>query len=281
MRKMALMAVFFCSFSAFTCDMDGFGLGGFMPPNEMSVPVGDKNANDMTEARFNEIIDKVVAVYQPIFRKQMRYLHVVRNWKSDTVNAAAQKMLRLHFVMMFGGLARHNDVTDDAFALVVCHEIGHHLAGAPRYPARWASNEGQSDYWGAMKCFRRAFMNDHNVEIMADRDIPEIVTNKCQSSFKTPEEIALCQRTAMAGKSLGTLLNRSKPVYFDRPDPNVVERTVHAHPAGQCRLDTYFQAALCTSAIDDGTSSRNPNKGVCSRQNGRTVGVRPLCWYKP
>jgi hypothetical protein len=34
---------------------------------------------------------------------------------------------------MFGGLARHELVTDDGFMMVVCHETGHHLGGAPRY----------------------------------------------------------------------------------------------------------------------------------------------------
>ena len=46
-------------------------------------------------------------------------------------------------VAMFGGLARRPEVTKDAFQFVVCHEVGHHLAGWP-FAYDWASNEGQS-----------------------------------------------------------------------------------------------------------------------------------------
>jgi len=34
------------------------------------------------------------------------------------------------FIHMFGGLARHPLMTEDAFLLVACHEFGHHYGGA-------------------------------------------------------------------------------------------------------------------------------------------------------
>ena len=69
---------------------------------------------------------------------------------------------------MFGGLARHKLVTPDGFALVACHEMGHHLGGAPRRGG-WASNEGQSDYYATTKCARRIWAEDNNAAIMQDR----------------------------------------------------------------------------------------------------------------
>jgi Zn-dependent protease with chaperone function len=53
---------------------------------------------------------------------------------------------------MFGGLARDPLVTKDGFSAVICHEIGHHIAGAPRKGFSWASNEGQADYFATTKC---------------------------------------------------------------------------------------------------------------------------------
>ena len=76
------------------------------------------------------------------------------------MNAFAKQGASTWEVHMYGGLARHQAVTADGFALVVCHELGHHLGGAPQKVdwfgrLRWASNEGQADYWGTAKCFRK------------------------------------------------------------------------------------------------------------------------------
>ena len=43
---------------------------------------------------------------------------------------------------MFGGLAGHETITTDAFALVACHELGHHIGGAQRKQAGGAELTG-------------------------------------------------------------------------------------------------------------------------------------------
>lgn len=270
------------SFIANACDENG--LSGFMPENDMYISTLDKNANDMTEARFNEIIDKIEEVYAPIVRSKRGTLKVNRKWSNGTVNASAQRFGWSWIVNMYGGLARHQDVTDDGFAMVVCHELGHHLGGAPKVGtllSKWASNEGQSDYFGSTKCFRRVYMNDDNVSIVAKMEVPEYATEKCKEVWSTQADIALCQRAAMAGKSLSKLLSRSGTPKFDTPDTSVVDRTNNAHPAGQCRLDTYFQGALCDKDISDEVDNKDPLKGVCNKVRGYKKGTRPLCWYKP
>jgi len=75
---------------------------------------------------------------------------------------------------MFGGLARHETMTPDGFATVVCHELGHHLGGVPKkfswFGNSWASNEGQADYFGIMKCLRKMFEHEDNVKIVKEID---------------------------------------------------------------------------------------------------------------
>ena len=263
------------------------GQNGFMPENDLYIGVNDKSANDMTKEKFNAIIDKVDQHYNSIVKSKGGNLRWNRKWDDGTVNASAQRMFSSWVVNMYGGLARHELVTDDAFALVVCHELGHHLGGAPKVKnimMTWASNEGQSDYFGSMKCFRRVFESDDNEAIVAAMEVDATVTQKCSESFTQRNDVALCVRTAMAGLSLAKLLGSLRgttDVKFDTPDPSVVSQTNDAHPAAQCRLDTYFQGALCDKSIDDDVSNRDAAEGVCTSARGYSNGVRPLCWYKP
>jgi hypothetical protein len=279
--KVLFLALVLATVPAMACDING--KTGFLPENDLNISVGDKNANEMTEERFNEIIDIAEKFYEPIVKEAGGRLKIKRKWNSGTVNASAQRFFGSWIVNMYGGLARHEHVTDDGFALVVCHELGHHLGGAPHSRA-WASNEGQSDYWGAMKCFRRIFEGDNNQEIISKMNVPEIVKTKCEANFTTSNEVALCIRNSMAGKSLAKLLGslRNNPnVEFETPDTNVVSRTNNAHPDAQCRLDTYFAGALCDKRISDTVSDSDTTKGLCNRFEGYTDGVRPLCWFKP
>lgn len=273
------------SLSSLACDVHG--KSGFLPENNLSIAVGDKMAGDMTEARFLEIVGRVEAVYSPIIKKDFgATLYMNNDWKSTTVNASAQQYGTTWQVNMYGGLARHKLATDDGFMMVVCHELGHHIGGAPRYDRNtdWASNEGQADYFAGLKCMRRVLQNDDNIAIVAGMSIDAEATAQCQSVYKSASEVALCQRISMAGKSLGSLLGSlggNSKVNFNTPDKKVVTRTNDNHPQAQCRLDTYFQGSLCDKSIDENVSMEEAIAGTCIKKDGYTKGVRPLCWYKP
>lgn len=286
--KKLIQATLISSFvlgQSFACDING--LTGYLPENDLHIGVNDKNANDMTEERFNEIIDLADKHYAPIVKEKGGKLKWSRGWNNGTVNASAQRTFWGTWkVNMYGGLARHELVTEDAFALVVCHELGHHLGGTPTnsFPNSWASVEGQSDYFGTLKCFRRIFESDDNMAIVRDMQVPEIVKTKCAENFTLANDVALCVRGSMAGMSLANLLGSlrgNSGFKFETPDTNVVDSTNSAHPAAQCRLDTYFQGALCGERYTDEVSNRDAIAGTCNRVEGDTQGIRPLCWYKP
>lgn len=280
MKNLVLLLSLLMIPNTFSCDADGNS--GFMPENDMRIPVGAKNANNMTEKRFNEIIDRVEEVYTPIIKEKGGILKVKRKWSDDTVNAYAQQFWKWWSVSMFGGLARHPAVTDDGFALVICHEIGHHIGGAPKIGRRWASNEGQSDYFASLKCFREVFGSDDNITIVKNMNVDPYAETQCRNSWSNEEDVALCIRSSMAGKSLATLLaGGSRSVNFKTPDTSVVGRTDDKHPAGQCRLDTYFQGALCEISLDEDVDKNDATVGTCNRSTGHDTGIRPLCWYKP
>ncbi len=262
-------------------------LCNFAPENKLYIGANDKAANSMTEARFNAIIERVEKVYKPVVKAKGGNLVVQRNWTDGTVNAYASRSGTTWNVAMFGGLARHELVTDDGFMMVVCHELGHHIGGAPKKigtGSAWASNEGQSDYFAGLKCMREILQGDDNETIVESMTVDAVAAQKCAETYKSSSEVALCKRVSMASKSLAMLLGDlggNRNVAFNTPDPKIVARTDDNHPQAQCRLDTYFNGTLCDKALSDEVDQKDPTKGVCTKRDGHTVGVRPLCWYKP
>lgn len=270
----------------YACGQNGHD--GIAPENDMWIDVNAKSAGGITEAEFNEVLDKVNDIYAPIVSARGKNYQIVRKWTDGTVNAYAQQQGNTWKITMFGGLARHEETTVDGFALVACHETGHHLGGEPKkkswWSTSWASNEGQSDYFGALKCLRKYMENDDNQAIVAKMKIPAVVTTQCETNFKAASEIAMCQRGAMAGLSLGRLLGAlggNANVKFDTPDTSVVKKTNDAHPKAQCRLDTYFAGSICDKSQDQDIIEGKINSAQCARVDGYSKQARPLCWYKP
>jgi len=266
----------------FTCTRDG--KEGFVPKNNLYLAVGDKDGAGLTEQQFHSVIDKVEALYAPIVATYGGELSVERNWTDGTVNAYADQNGTDWRVSMFGGLARHKTITPDGFALVVCHEIGHHIGGAPKYYGDdWASNEGQSDYFATAKCLRRAWMDEDNISIVSKMEVPAFLTESCAQQWSDESDRAICVRGAMAGDSVAKLfaaLSWSRTAKFETPDPKIVTRTSDSHPATQCRLDTYFQGSLCEKSFQEDVAMDSEVTGTCHESTGHTVGLRPKCWFK-
>lgn len=271
--------------SVLACSEDG--KSGFLPENDMYIPVGAKMKGGLTEAQFNKVIDKVEAIYAPIVSNMGGNLKIARKWDDGTVNANATRMLSAWNVNMYGGLARHSTITEDGFALVLCHEIGHHLGGAPKvgmFLNKWASNEGQADYYATLKCLRHVFLNDNNSAVAKKLKAPAPLVEACAKAWPDKADNAICVRNGMAGASVAGLFAalRNKPeAKFDTPDTNVVAKTDDAHPAHQCRLDTYFQGALCEKSFNEEVSQKEEVQGTCHASTGHKIGLRPLCWFKP
>lgn len=287
MTKISMMILaLVMSLNVFACLEDG--TGGFLPENDMYISVDDKNAGGLTQEQFNAEIDKYEAIYAPVIANLGGKLSIARKWDDGTVNASAQRSGSTYQVNMFGGLARHPSITTDGFALVICHEIGHHIGGAPKIGGfpwinSWASNEGQSDYWATLKCLRQAFLNEDNAAVIGRMTIPATLSQKCSEIYSDETEKNICIRSGMAGASVSNLFAamRNQPeAKFDTPDRSAVSRTNNAHPAFQCRLDTYFQGALCDMPMNEDVSQKDEVTGTCHGSTGQTIGLRPTCWFK-
>jgi hypothetical protein len=277
----------------------GFSKDECFPKNNLNLEdnLFSLDAN-LDEAMFNKIIDKVGAFYAPVVAAHDGNLVFERKWSDATVNAYANQEGATWSVAMFGGLARRPEVTPDGFTLVVCHELGHHLGGFPFYDEDWAGSEGQADYFATQGCAINMWTTEKEVNATFRTSAPAVVKEKCDSVHTTEERQNLCYRSAVAGKSLANLLaalgSQPEPK-FETPDPSVVATTVTSHPDGQCRLDTYFNGALCSAAFTDSIiparghadgqgslgAEATAAKVSCTDANFFVDGKRPRCWFAP
>jgi hypothetical protein len=264
------------------------------PKNNIKNPIGIKSINGLTQEEFKSSIELAKSVYAPIFKeKYQAELVVEEKWEDSTVNAYASQSGRRWKVAMFGGLARDPLVTKDGFTAVICHEMGHHIAGAPKGVSvigpGWASNEGQSDYFATTKCLRKIYEKEieETLLVYSNKELTEdqkIAKKACDEVYQNEADAAVCFRSALAGESLAKLLGKlggNPDVKFGTPDLNVVAKTSHTHPKGQCRMDTYFQGALCDVSHEDWPSMSDASQGYCSAKTAHKVGLRPLCWFNP
>lgn len=276
-------------------------LATFLPPNDLHLEDSlDRKDANMTQAQFDAIINGVKKVYEPIVKSHNAQLTIANRWTDATVNANASQAGNAWNVNMYGGLARRPEVTADGFAAVICHELGHHLGGYYFYDGgnNWAASEGQADYYATHACLPLIWAEQHEANATYRESVEPVVKRACDAVWTTEERQNLCYRVNAAGESLARLLaalGSSGVPKFDTPDSREVPSTSTSHPAAQCRLDTYFQASLCTrpwqklliptrnhpAGQNSAEAEAVSMETTCHSANGFSLGVRPRCWYKP
>jgi hypothetical protein len=262
-----LLSVAIATIFTMSCSMDVKAQGKikkFMPENTLYLQ-DNHFVTNITQDEFNAMLDRVESHYKPIIEARGKTFTLIRKWEDSTVNAYAQQQGNNWMVTMFGGMARRSEMNAAGFALVACHEVGHHLGGYPTYAsAPWAANEGQSDYFSTVACAKKIF---------GDLDAGTINSNakaKCEAKYSDPAKKNACFVSVSAGQSLGNLLGNLGGTGFpnyDTPDKSV--KKADEHPKAQCRLDTYLAGALCDQPWVDSLIPTDMS-GTCN--------TRPKCW---
>ncbi len=280
--------------------------GTFIPPEDIKNPLQNFSLRDanMTQTEFNDVIAKAEKFYSPIVTAHGGQLVINRLWSDDTLNANASQFFGKWNVNMYGGLARHPEMTLDGFAMVLCHELGHHLAGFTfrkgfgGFGGTWAANEGQSDYFAAHSCARELWKDETEVNASFRGNIPQIAADSCDAVWSTTEEQDLCYRINAGGESLARVLSALKedPSFptFETPATNKVNKVNDNHPEAQCRLDTTYAASLCTADFDPeyipgkefsdqfgADAEKDAANYTCMEISNHIDGIRPRCWFKP
>lgn len=263
---------------------------GFFPKNDIKIPMS-LTADGISEKEYLDVLNRAEKIFTPIIAQHGGKLVVERDWQDGEFNAyATQDMNGNWIVHFYGGLARAKGMSIEGFTVVVCHELGHHIGGAPKiksyYPGNsWATNEGQSDYYATLRCLKQLWTADENADFVKNNKIDPIAQKDCAAAHNNVEEQNYCMRAASGALALTTAFNivtKSKiPLSLDTPDKKVVRRMDDSHPESQCRLDTYYQGALCDADVRIPLDNKDPRVGTCAQENGAKKGTRPLCWYAP
>ena len=280
MRKLILSAAIACFGLAGTANAKKL-CEGIFPKNNKWIGVNFVDQG-ISESVFNAALDKVVSIYNPIAAAHGMSLNFNRLWSDGTVNSDTDTEGTTWVINAYGGLARYDGMTSDGYTAVACHELGHHLGGAPLFQdGSDMSVEGEADYHVGTKCLRKIFAGDDNVSLMKGATIDPLVVTKCSASFMGDAgAIALCERSAAASYVVAKILmelDQDPAIGFSTPDTSVVTQTNEDHPAAQCRLDTYFQSGICTVSSDVEFSNSDYKVGACVNGDGS----RPLCWFSP
>ena len=250
-----------------------------LPENNLRSPTvlevySDEWNNGYTEDSYHKVLDTFYEVYSPRIEALGSVFIIERDWTDGAVNAFSWKGGNQFGIEIPGGISRYELINEEAFILVICHEMGHILGGAPHNNG--TSYEGQSDYFSSLKCMREILPLIPRTEVVVSED--------CQKAFANNGEAAqVCQNTfegALALTSLYARVGGSPFPSSDTPDMRVVAKTSSKHPKAQCRLDTILAGMLCPKSIDEEVSDLDPSLGTCIREQYKRE-ARPRCWYKP
>lgn len=202
----------------------------------------------MTERQFKRVLHSVEEVYEPVVNALGARLIVYSGYQFNTVNALAQRDGNKWMISFYGGLGKHRKMSEDGLRSVVCHELGHHLGGAPfkldsEGTERWASAEAQADYFAASQCLPNVFKNDGKSE-----EVVSALPEELRREFENFCTDAICLRTLWAIHTSTAVFNSlhhdEVMPSFSTPDLSVAQEVEREYPSSQCRLDTMLAGAL-------------------------------------
>lgn len=256
--------------------------GSCFPLSIQKFEPGTKSLNVMTEVEFNQILDKLHGLMSfEIKRRMNKNLIVEKRWVDSTVDAfATRDDVNNPVIVMLGGLARHPEMTRDGLALIFCHELGHHLGGAPKILRGtsglrgWSSAEGQADYFATSKCLPYFFQAEKELR---SYDLDINWADLASANEKCSDNV--CVRTVLAGlavsRTFASLVQGTPEPKLTSKDSTKVTKTLYKHPNPQCRLDTFSSGANCDLGIDIPFDAQDPQVGACLKDKG----ARPYCWF--
>ena len=216
-------------------------------------------------------------IAESIFSAQMPpkvKLEIVGTFEINAPIAAANFENNVFSISLFSGFARGAHALPGTQLLVLCHELGHFLAGSPKKISpegeiRWSSAEGQADYYSGGDCLLTFFKNPYIYSLVKTYENNHV---KYCSQFFTGNKLKLCSIGLTLAENYADIIETPyeyapSGVSIYQQDTHEVESTLRGnsdYPTPQCRLDTIKAGLL--NALD-----KNLDKKLTER---------PACWYK-
>lgn len=236
----------------------------FSPSNGLQAAI--------SEERFDQLIDDLISEFSTDISEKGGVLKVDRKWTSQLQTEKAIRNKHQYIIEVHGGLARHPDITEDGFLLILCHELGHLIGSYPYFKEPHLSvlsNEGQADYFATNICLKRLWKNDQTTSSLSVSgalplsEFNQWFDKECQQNFaQDPQEKKMCPRLMQASLNASIVLGKVTAQMLGKPyvapevgliDKRVVADIRDRHSNPQCRLETFIRGIL-----------KQP---------------RPACWY--
>lgn len=231
---------------------------------------------------FNEVVRIIDSIYSREFENRNVSLYIDATWNSDVFNAFAYRPRPYIWeIQVNGALGRSKEMTPDAFAFILCHEMGHHIGGIPKAKeTSWAAAEGQADYFSASRCLKKV-LSSYAAKNWETGNISFDIKNICAKNYINLRKQTTCQRIIKAGeiftKTFADLKSVPAPSIMTPEKSSVAETLRSGYPSIQCRLDTIVAGALCSPDLSNYPDDFEINVGFCSEG----AGSRPKCWFNP
>lgn len=196
---------------------------------------------EISQEVFDSTLNNIGSMYKDTIENEGGVMELRRQFTYPEYVGSARRHEGKWIVEMWGGFPHDAVISEESFAMVVCHEFGHHLGGAPFNVGSfepWASAEGQSDTFAASKCLPEYLQRFGKQEPEAN-PLPETI-----ELCKATSDIN-CTRILRAAFEFAIVIGEQQknPVpSFSTPDTSSVARTQIEHPKAQCRLDTMVAA---------------------------------------
>ncbi|WP_413580760.1 hypothetical protein [Bdellovibrio sp. HCB288] len=199
----------------------------------------------ISEGEFTQLIS--------LFQKNYPGIEFQGSWNNETVNAQAMRFDDTKLIVIYGGLAQERTTTLDSFALMICHEVGHHQGAKPYFPSMsgvaWASGEGAADFYSIQSCFYNLAPSIAEQSVT----LPESYERDLKSLCSPQQDSSACRRALIAGLLIAKLQwhvnpDDSQEPALNRHDPTQVNSILMDYGSPQCRLDTFIASATGTSA---------------------------------
>lgn len=218
-----------------------------------------------------------------------KYKAELRAESSQNVSLAAANIFFPSRAVIFYNeeLAATEELSLSDWTIVLCHEVGHLIGGAPFVKTNPndgddISAEGQADYFAAAKCLRRLWINPI-ANLTAMEKWPKSLMNDLKMQAC---ESAQCMRIVGSFFQFYYRLNPQSKMSISERSTEFTRDTKagYVSNSAQCRLDTILAGALCPVSEHESYSTRNQKDGACtsidSREEYRKY-ARPACWFNP
>jgi hypothetical protein len=194
-------------------------------PDYFCKSVTQNESKELNANEFYLIPSKIFSLYENEISHLSYPFIFDGKWQSPYFGAGVSLFDNSFHLMILGGTTRISMMTKDAYAAIVCHELGHLLGGEPRQTisgADFASAEGQADFYAASTCLPRYF------------SAIGISKNDLNNRIEKAGYEFLSLATLFDSEIQNTTLIRSKVQL-----PVVNETIINRYPSFQCRYENY------------------------------------------